>query len=77
MNLIEVNKEEFFATMNPLNVHPRIVNNWDKEIGYLQNWEMQDSSRRLVGKSQSGTKVEGCDKDGIVIVSNKKFWLVK
>lgn len=43
----EVTKAEFFAAMNPLNVHPRPKGNYP----YVTDWEMQDGSRRLVGRS--------------------------
>ena len=42
----EVTQPEFLATMSPLDVHPRIVNDtWP----YIILWEMQ-GSRKVVGK---------------------------
>lgn len=64
----EVTKEEFFKKMNPLDVHPRIVSDWNDEIGYVQEWRLQNLARTLVGKSQSG--------DAKGAGNGKRFWLV-
>jgi len=43
----QVSKNEFYARMNPLNVHPRIVeDHWP----YTSTWELQPS-RLVIGKS--------------------------
>jgi hypothetical protein len=47
----QVSKEEFFATMNPLNVHPRVdISTLHDEL-IVSRWEMQDT-RRVVGTSK-------------------------
>jgi hypothetical protein len=43
-----VTREEFFACVCPLNVHPRIVSSWP----YRSEWRLQDNSRKLIGISQ-------------------------
>jgi hypothetical protein len=50
MNLVEVTREQFFAIVNPMNVHPRS----EKEASY---WEMPD--RRLIGKTTPGYMCKG------------------
>lgn len=42
----QVSKDEFFAKMNPLDVHPRIQGRYP----YTSLWELQ-YSRRVIGKS--------------------------
>lgn len=43
-----VSKEKFYATVGPLNVHPRIVNS---SHPYTSIWELQNGSRKVIGKS--------------------------
>jgi hypothetical protein len=50
-----VTRDEFFAAIGNLNVHPSPEGPWDQEKdGYRSEWRMQDGSRRLVGVSQGG-----------------------
>jgi hypothetical protein len=44
---VSVTKEQFFAVINELNVHPRPTGKYP----YVSQWEMQDGSRALVGVS--------------------------
>ena len=43
----EVTKEQFYALMGPLNVHPRIMTSYP----YTSEWRLQDMSRKMVGKT--------------------------
>lgn len=45
MELIPVNKDVFYATVGPLNVHPRS----ERDASY---WELRD--RQLIGKTTPG-----------------------
>jgi hypothetical protein len=51
----KVTHAEFFAKIGPLNVHPRIVSNYDMITGYVSQWRMQDMSERVIGVSDGGT----------------------
>lgn len=42
-----VTKEEFYAVINPLNVHPRPMKEYS-------SWEMLDGGRRIVGRTYPG-----------------------
>lgn len=58
----EVTQKEFFQAINPLNVHPRIVSEYDRMTGYKSEWRMQDCGQRIVGVTISGTQpYEGCN----------------
>ena len=43
-----VSKEQFYAAMGPLNVHPQIV---DDKYPYTTEWRSQNNGRLIVGKS--------------------------
>lgn len=43
----DVTKEQFYALMGPLNVHPRIMTSYP----YTSEWRLQDMSRKMVGKT--------------------------
>ena len=43
----EVTKDEFYRAISPLNVHPRALED-------RSDWELQDGSRRLVGRTEPG-----------------------
>lgn len=48
----KVTKEEFFSTMNPLNVHPRVDVTTLRDAKIVSHWEMQDGTRRCMGTSK-------------------------
>ena len=51
--LIEVSKEQFYAHMNPLDVHPRIINKYEKKgVGYTSEWREPDG--KIHGRDESG-----------------------
>lgn len=64
-NMRSVTKSEFYARMNPLNVHPSIPGRWNDATGYVSEWRMQDGSRSLIGVSDAGTHL-----------CAKRYWLV-
>lgn len=59
----EVTKKEFYDFMNPRDVSPNIISDWDNKIGYIHEWKTR--AGLVMGRSQSG---DGCGK-------NKKYWL--
>lgn len=59
-----VDRVEFYARMNPLNVHPSIPGRWNDATGYVSEWTMQDGSRRIIGVSDGGTHL-----------CAKRYWL--
>jgi hypothetical protein len=50
----QVTKEEFFAVINPLDVHPRVDAISLKSECHVSHWEMK-YTRKLVGVSKSTT----------------------
>lgn len=50
-----VSRDAFFAVMNPLNVHPRVVTSWREPIGFVSEWRTQSIGLNLVGVSVSGS----------------------
>ena len=48
MKWLEISKEEFYATVGQLNVHPEIQNPY---YPYWKLWEMQDGTKKVVGKT--------------------------
>ncbi len=50
----QVTKAEFFAVINPLDVHPRVDAISLKQEWHISHWEMKDT-RKLVGMSKSAT----------------------
>lgn len=46
--MVEVSKEEFFAMLGPLNVHPRCAS------PDYTDWELQDGTRKMIGRSTPG-----------------------
>lgn len=61
----EVTQSEFYAAMNPRNVHPHIVGKWDEATGYTSEWK-EANSGRVVGRSQCGD----CHGQG----NGKRYW---
>jgi hypothetical protein len=61
--IIEVSKDEFFARVGTLNVHPH---NGNRDY---TDWEMQDGTRRLIGRSTPGWASP--------YGTRKAYWLVK
>lgn len=54
-----VDKDAFFAVIMALDVdvHPCIVNTYEhRGRGYISEWRTQDTSRRLIGVSESGDR---------------------
>jgi hypothetical protein len=48
-----VTKDEFFATVGQLNVHPTIEGNYDQKMGYRSDWKLPNG--QVLGTSISGT----------------------
>lgn len=48
--LVEVTKEQFFAKIGPLNVHPHIVGCYP----YASEWRLQTGAQAMVGWSRDG-----------------------
>lgn len=51
-----VTREQFFAAVGNLDVHPRIVSDWP----YRSEWRLQDNSRKIVGASQERPERPEC-----------------
>lgn len=49
-NFAEVTKEQFFAKIGPLNVHPRLIGSYP----YASEWRMQNGAQTLAGWSKDG-----------------------
>lgn len=48
-----VTKDQFYATINPLDISPHITNSYEKRgVGYIQDWKLR--SGQLVGRTESG-----------------------
>ena len=54
LNFRLVSKEQFYAAMRPLDVHPQISND---KYPYSTEWRLQKNGRLIVGKSIG--KIEG------------------
>jgi hypothetical protein len=48
----QVTKEQFFAVMNPLDVHPRVDATTLRHRWHVSHWEIQ-STRNVIGISKS------------------------
>lgn len=61
----QVTKDEFYAALyaDKRDIMPRIVNNWNEEIGYIQEWRTQHGGV-LFGKT-----------DGRVHFNNERYFL--
>lgn len=51
--LVQVTKEQFFAVVGPLNVHPRPDVRSFKGRDFVSDWELQDNTRERVGVNVS------------------------
>ena len=63
--MVEVTREQFFATVGLLNVHPRPERDYSA-------WEMV-STRELVGRTEPGYMCR--DKDGHY-TEKKRYWVI-
>lgn len=53
--MIQVTKEQFFAKIGALNVHPEIINAYEHQgRGYIKEWRMLSTPHTLIGTSESG-----------------------
>ena len=50
-NMVRVTRDEFFAKMNPLDVHPNIEGRWQDLTGYTSVWKLRLG--KIVGVSDS------------------------
>lgn len=51
----EVTKEEFYRTVGRLDVHPHIVNSYERKgRGYVAEWRVRGTLDKLVGVTESG-----------------------
>jgi len=50
-----VSMDEFYKRIGPLNVHPTPMGPYHRDAGYVSEWRLLDSSRRLVGVCDGGT----------------------
>ena len=60
-----VSRDEFFARINPLNVHPTPLGRYDQTTGYVSEWVMQDGTRKVIGYCDGGTPF-----------LERRYWLV-
>lgn len=61
----EVSREIFYATVGPLNVHPRVVSGWHSVTGYTSDWVLQNSPNgTVIGRT-----------DGQDCLKNKRYFL--
>lgn len=52
----QISKEEFFAIVGRLDVHPSPQGPWDNRYGYVSHWKLRDE--HVIGLSDGGTHLQ-------------------